>query len=113
MTKDWKLNISIKNDLTQEKENNEVKKVTWHPFTKRLIDEYGEYPEVLTELYYNMNFISWANSAVPIYTLRKELCDLLINHPKNEVHSWAIELSNYYENEIKKARIEDEERRLF
>ena len=52
----------------------------WHPFAKRLIDEFGGNKEVLSHLSSNMGTYSWTGSMVPLLEAKKELFKAIENH---------------------------------
>lgn len=78
----------------------------WHPIAKRILDNFGDIEEVLSNLSANMGTYSWVGSVVPLIEAQKELFESLINHGIPQVAEWAkrnLEYSN--------ARIKDEKNR--
>ena len=52
-------------ELTPIFDNNNTDYAKWHPIAYRLIDEYGDIKEVLSNLSSNMGTYSWTGSIVP------------------------------------------------
>ena len=89
-------------------ENNDNYSI-WHPITKRLIDEFGEFEEVLSNLGANMGNFSWVGSVVPLLEGKKELFKALENHKNPKVSIWATKYLTYTEEQIKQEKNRDEE----
>lgn len=81
----------------------------WHPIALRLIDEYGQFEDVLSNLGSNMGTFSWTGSLVPYLESKKKLFSTIKNHSINEVSIWANKYLQYLDDEIKRERIRDEE----
>ncbi|MDP3468284.1 MAG: hypothetical protein Q8S11_08115 [Daejeonella sp.] len=85
---------------------------TWHPIAKRLIDNFGNYEDVLSELSANLGTFSWTGSVVPYYEMQIELMEQIKDHPIPLVSDWAIQKINYLLEDIKRETIRDQEMRL-
>jgi len=81
----------------------------WHPIALRLIDEYGQFEDVLSNLGSNMGTFSWTGSLVPYLESKKKLFSTIKNHSINEVSIWANKYLLYLDDDIKRERIRDEE----
>ena len=81
----------------------------WHPFAKRLIDEFGDNEEVLSHLSSNMGTYSWTGSVVPLLEAKKELFKIIENHSIKLVSDWATKSLSYTNERIKKEKNKDEE----
>jgi len=84
-------------------------KETWHPFSKMIIDEFGEYENVLENLSSNMGTFGTVGSSVPYYQTQKTLLLELINHKKDKVRNWAKGMLDYTEKSIKREQLNDEQ----
>ncbi|MEZ4901781.1 MAG: hypothetical protein R2822_08505 [Spirosomataceae bacterium] len=62
---------------------------TWHPFTKRFIDEFGDHNELLAEIQARMNSFGSTGSVEDMYQSYLVLFKELENHPKSNVLTWA------------------------
>ncbi len=89
--------------------NNNDDYASWHPVTKRLIEEFGNIEDVLKSLSTNMGSYSWTGSIVPLLKSKKQLFESLLNHKYNEVVDWAKRNIKYLEEEIKREKYRDEE----
>lgn len=77
---------------------------SWHPYTLRYINEFGNNSKVLSEISSTMGSFSWSGSVVP-----KLQCDLLLfrqlqNHPIPTVRDWA---TGYIQNIQNRIVVED------
>lgn len=81
----------------------------WHPITLRLIDEFGQYEDVLRNLSSNMGTFSWSGSLVPLLESKKRLFSKIKNHKINEVTIWANKYLQYIDEDIERERNRDEE----
>ncbi|MBO3273155.1 hypothetical protein [Hymenobacter defluvii] len=61
----------------------------WHPAARRLLDEFGELPGVLSGLSINLGNYSWTGSLVPLLKARHRLFHALLDHPLQAVAAWA------------------------
>ena len=93
-------------------ESSESKKIEWHPFSKTIIDEYGQIDGVLQELSANMGTFGFTDSLVLYYKNQKLLLDQLLNHQKPEVREWAENMIDYTNECIRREELNDEERYL-
>lgn len=84
-------------------------KETWHPFSKMIIDEFGEYENVLKNLSSNMGTFGTVGSSVPYYQSQKTILLELINHKKETVKDWARGMLDYTEKSIKREQLNDEQ----
>lgn len=76
----------------------------WHPITLRLINEYGDIKEVLSNLSSNMGTYSWTGSVVPFLESKIELFKQLIDHKIELVREWASSHIGYLYKEIELAK---------
>lgn len=90
-------------------ENDEIK---WHPFSKAIIDEFGDNENLISQLSSNMGTFGTVGSSVPYYLAQKKLLEELKSHPIQRVREWAIKMLEYTEKTIKRERLDDEERFL-
>lgn len=81
----------------------------WHPIALRLIDEFGDINEVLTNLGANMGSFSWTGSIVPLLEGREFLFNKLVDHKIEAVSNWAKVNLSYLEKEINREKNRDEE----
>lgn len=86
----------------------------FHPIALRLINEYGNDRDVLSNLSSNMESFSWFGSIIPLLESKRKLFNSLINHSIPEVADWANRNSYYVSKEIaREQQREDEERFLY
>ena len=85
------------------------KTATWHPYAKRLIDEFGQLHEVRDALNANMNTFSWSGSIEPYLRNQLALMNELLDHPKPEVAEWATKYADYLKLEIERTIKRDQE----
>lgn len=90
-------------------DNNNTDYAKWHPIALRLIDEYGDIKEVLSNLSSNMGTYSWTGSVVPFLESKKELFKQLTNHKTELVKEWATSYICYLDKDIERERNRDEE----
>ncbi len=88
------------------KENNKIK---WHPFSKAIIDEFGDNEKLLNELSANMGTFGSVGSSIPYYTTLKKILQELVNHKIDRVKDWAVNRLEYTEKTIKREKLGDEE----
>lgn len=82
---------------------------SWHPYAKRLIDEFGEYDQVLDALNASMNTFSWTGSIAPYLEQQLALMDELTSHTKAKVAEWATKYADYLKQEIEREKKRDQE----
>lgn len=82
---------------------------TWHPLARRLIDEFGQYPEVLDSLSANMCSFASGGSRAPYHDRRIRLLEQLLNHGEAKVRAWAEGEIGCYKKERERAVQRDEE----
>ncbi len=90
-------------------DNNNTDYAKWHPIALRLIDEYGDIKEVLSNLSSNLGTYSWTGSVVPFLESKKELFKQLTNHKTELVKEWATSYIGYLDKDIERERNRDEE----
>lgn len=88
-------------------DNDEIK---WHPFSKKIIDEFGDNEKLINQLSSNMGTYGTVGSSIPYFLTQKKLLEELITHPIQRVREWAIGMLAYTEKTIKIERLGDEER---
>jgi len=86
--------------------------ITWHPFSKAIIDEFGDNEKLINELSSNMGTFGTVGSRIPYFTTQKKLLQELVNHPIQKVKDWAISMLEYTEKTIKREQLDDEEQFL-
>jgi hypothetical protein len=102
--------IRIANMMPVESSQSET--VEWHPFSKTIIDEFGEMEGVLKDLSANMGTFGSTGSSVPYYKNQKLLLEKLLDHQKSKVREWAENMIEYTNKCIKREELDDEERYL-
>jgi hypothetical protein len=86
----------------------------FHPITLRLINEFGNNQDVLSNLSSNMGSYSWVGSMIPLLKSKRKLFNSLKNHAIPEVADWAKRNICYMDKEIEREQQrEDEERFLY
>lgn len=96
-------------ELTPIFDNNNTDYTKWHPVANRLIDEYGNIRDVLSNISSNMGTYSWVGSVVPFLEAKKELFEQLCNHQIENVREWASSYVDNLEKDIARERNKDEE----
>jgi hypothetical protein len=76
-----------------------VKEPAWHPLAKRLIDEFGQVPEVLDNLSANMFSFASGGSRAPYHERRIHLLRELLDHVEPKVKAWAEKEITYHEKD--------------
>ena len=84
-------------------------KTSWHPFSKKIIDEFGSSKEVMSELSANMGTYGTVGSSIPYLKMLKELITDLIEHPDDFVRQWANYKLKSLERQIKLETLSEEE----
>lgn len=102
--------IRIANMMPIESSKSET--IEWHPFSKTIIDEYGEMDRVLKEISTNMGTFGLTGSFVPYYKNQKLLLEKLLDHPITKVREWAENMIEYTNRCIKREELDDEEEYL-
>jgi hypothetical protein len=90
----------------RRKENEEIK---WHPFSKAIIDEFGDNEKVLRQLASNMGTFGTVGSRIPYFTTQKKLLEELSISKIQRVKEWAIKMLDDTEKTIKRERLDDDE----
>jgi hypothetical protein len=83
----------------------------FHPFMKRLLDEFGGRDDVLKKLVQNMHTFGWTGSRTTYYALYEQPLRQLESHPIGAVRRWAQTMLTHMAAEIQSAKIEDDEQR--
>ncbi|MFC0185412.1 hypothetical protein [Pseudarcicella hirudinis] len=86
-------------------ENGEIK---WHPFSKAIIDEFGDNEKLIDYLASNMGSFGTVGSSVPYFITQKKLLQELINHPIQRLKNWAHTMLEYTNKRIKIEQLDDE-----
>jgi len=60
-----------------------------HPLVKRLLNEFGDREDVLSNLDRNMHTFGWSGSVTTYFALYHEPLRSLLAHPKEQVRKWA------------------------
>lgn len=83
----------------------------WHPFAKKMIDEFGKDEKFLNEVSANMGSYSMVGSSIPYYSRIIDLATQLFNHREKNVAKWAKKMAANYKKMIRREELEEEERR--
>ena len=81
-----------------------------HPWTARLLDEFGDREDVRDAIDRNVNTFGWSGSATTYYALYEDPFTELTRHPRPEVGRWAKSMLRRLRASREQARNEDEER---
>jgi hypothetical protein len=84
-------------------------KETWHPFSRMVIDGFGDDERVLENLSSNMGTFGSIGSSVPYYQTQKTILLELVNHEKEKVQNWAIKMIDYTDRVIRREQLNDEQ----
>lgn len=84
--------------------------VSLHPFTLRVLDEFGENEDFIKELSSQFHSYSWTGSLVPFLSSQKSVFEELLKHRYVRVQNWARNEIEYLEKRIKAESNFDEER---
>ncbi|MDW3651952.1 MAG: hypothetical protein R8P61_33065 [Bacteroidia bacterium] len=82
----------------------------WHPLTRALLNEFGDNEELLMKLGSNMRSFGITGSVVPYYEMLNQLLKELTDHEIDRVAAWAEGQFEYFKKEIKREKLEDEQR---
>ena len=96
-------------ELTVEAKHQELSLTAWHPVAKYLLDEFGNVPEVLSNLEANMGSYSWTGSIVPLLEGEHQLFTAVRQHPLATVASWASHNLNRLDEQIRREKNRDDE----
>jgi len=91
---------------------NENEEIKWHPFSKAIIDEFGDNEKLISQLSSNMGSFGTIGSRIPYFITQKKLLQELANHPIYKMRDWAIGMLEYTEKTIKREMLDDEEQFL-
>lgn len=80
-------------------------KSTWNPSTIMLLDNYGYDQRVLEELSANLHSFSVSGSAIDLLSSRRDMLKQLISHQKETVRDFAIKEIKFFESDIRRERI--------
>jgi len=83
--------------------------ISWHPFSKAIIDEFGDNKNLLSHLSSNMETFGSIGSSIPHYNTQKILLEKLIYHEIPRVKEWAIDMLEYTKKSIKREQLNDEQ----
>ncbi|KTD04175.1 type II TA system antitoxin MqsA family protein [Legionella feeleii] len=84
-------------------------KCEFHQITKWLIDEFGEYDDVLRALDKNMHTFSWSGAPINYYIRYEYPFTLIKNHPKGKVRQWVKRTLTNLKSQIDSESIREEE----
>lgn len=90
-------------------DNNNTNYTVWHPYAIRLMNEFGDIKEVMSNLSSNMGSYSWTGSIVPFLESKKELFKQLTSHKLEIVKEWAISHIDYLDKDIEREKNRDAE----
>lgn len=77
-----------------------------------LLNEYGDDPDVLSELAANFHSFSWSGSLVPYFERQVAVLEPLIRHPRLEVQRWAQHLIESAKQQITREKERDQEQEI-
>ena len=80
-----------------------------HPVTNRLLTEFGDRDDVLQGIRQNMVTFSWTGSLTTYFARYEAPFRELLDHPLAKVRHWARRTLSWLNEEIRKARDDDEE----
>lgn len=80
-----------------------------HELTLALVNEYGDYPEVLQAIEQNMGTFSWTGGLTHVYNIQKEALQSIENHYNSHVRLWVAGLLTYIKDRINHESIREEE----
>ena len=81
-----------------------------HPVMNRLLTEFGDRDDVRQGIDQNMITLSWTGSLTTYFARYKAPFRELLDHPLAKVRHWARRTLSWLDEEIRKARDDDEER---
>jgi hypothetical protein len=84
-------------------------KQIWHPFSRLIIDEFGDNENVLNNLSSNMGTFGTVGSSIPYFHTQQSILTELRNHKKDSVQSWSKKMLNYTEKTLKREQLNDEQ----
>jgi len=87
-------------------------RLVWHPFSRQIINTFGNQEAVLNELSANMGTYGSVGSRVGYLEMLRDLVAQLKDHPIKEVKEWARKYFSYMEKQIKLEEISDEEENI-
>jgi hypothetical protein len=96
-------------ESTEKTERQIASHPTWHPVARRLLDEFGHLPEVLSNLEANMGSYSWTGSIVPLLKGQRQLFAEVRQHPLATVAAWASLNMNRLDEQIRREKNRDDE----
>lgn len=80
-----------------------------HPIAIRLLNEFGDVENVISNFSANMGTYSWTGSIVPLLESKKEVFKFLVNHKLENVRNWAQIRLSYIDKEIENEKNRDQE----
>lgn len=84
----------------------------WHPVARLIIDKYGMYDDVLSELNSNIGTFSWSGSLIPYLKMEMKLMEEIQAHPIQQVADWAKSQILYLQRRMNYERDRDAERNI-
>lgn len=84
--------------------------LVWHPFAKRMIEQFGEVDDFLSQVTANMNSFGWVGSTIPYYEQQKSLVMQFHNHESAIIRTWVNDMVEYYDKVIMTEKFREEER---
>jgi hypothetical protein len=86
---------------------------TWHPLTRRLIDQFGRSKDVRDGLVGSMHTFGWSGSLTTYYALYVEPLKELMDHPIDEVRLWATTQLGQLQRTIRNEHTRDDEEEAY
>lgn len=84
----------------------------WHPLILEMFDSFFENENLFSHLSNRLHSYFWFGSVVPLLESRKKLVEQLTDHSQQKVREFAAENINYYEEEIRREKRNDENQKL-
>jgi hypothetical protein len=81
-----------------------------HPFSQRMLDQFGGLPGFMQEFQANLESYSWSGSVVPLLKLREKILTPLKNHRTEAVRKWVNTYLQSLKEQIRVEKNSDIER---
>ena len=104
------INYFLCSELIPIFDGNNTDYSNWHSIALRLINQYGDIKEVLSNINSNMGSYSWVGSVVPFLEAKKKLFQQIKNHRISNVRDWAKSYIDYLDKDIEREKNRDAER---
>lgn len=84
----------------------------WHPFARKVLDNYGSVDGVLRRLSANLGTYGSVGTSLGYLSGKLKLMEALQQHSNSEVQEWAVKLIAHYKTEIQREKNFQQERNL-